>query len=77
MGNLNETYRALIKDNGLTQKVVAERLGYASQATVGKFLSVGVTLGNIYDLAKELGYEVKIVKKNSKGKVIEEYDLEV
>ena len=77
MGNLNEKYRELIKVNGLTQKQVAEKLGYASQATVGKFLSVGITLGNIYDLAKALGYEVEIVKRNAKGKIIEEYDLEV
>lgn len=77
MGNLNENYRAVMKANGLTQAKAAELLGYAGQGTIGKYLKNGVTLRNIYDLGKALGYEMVLVKRGKRGKVVEEYDLEV
>ena len=77
MSNLSENYREIMKKNGLTQQKVADMLGYAGQATVGKYLKYGITLRNIYDLAKALGYDMVIVKRNGKGKIVEEYDLEV
>ena len=75
MSNLTEVYEEILRVNGLKQVQAAEMLGY-SKTTIGKFLNVGVTLGNIYELAKALGYEVEIVKRNGKGKITEEYRLE-
>lgn len=77
MGNLNEQYRGIMKANKLTQAKAAEMLGYVGQSTIGKYLHNGVTLRNIYDLSKALGYEMVIVKRNGRGKIVEEYDLEV
>ena len=77
MGNLNEVYKMMLAVSGVKQVEAAKMMGLAQETAVGKYLSRGITLGNIYDLAKVLGYEVVIERKGNKTRPSERYVLEV
>lgn len=76
MSNYNEVYKAIMKKNGLTQAKLAEKMGYAGQATVAKILHDGITIGNIRDMAERLGYTIVIEKRSASGRQLERYELE-
>lgn len=77
MGNLNEVYKAILKEEGLTQTKAAELVGYASQGTLSRLLCYGISLDVLSDLTDKLeGYTLVLEKRTPKGRVKTRYELQ-
>ena len=76
MGNLTETFRKVLKEEGLTQKQAAEIMGLGGQPAIIRAISYGISFDNLYKLCKPLGYRIVLEKVQPNGKVKERYELE-
>lgn len=76
MGNLNEVFREMLKNEGLTQEQASKVMGLKSQSNLARTLSYGVSFDKIYELGKPLGYRIVLEKVMPNGKVRERWELE-
>ena len=77
MSNLNETYKAILREEGLTQEQAAKICGYAGQGTISRKLVYGMSIDGILDLTDKIGgYRIVLEKVKPNGKVRERYELE-
>ena len=76
MGNLNEVFRAILKEEGLTQLQASKVMGLKGQNNIARSLENGITFDKIYQLGKPLGYRIVLEKVMPNGKVKERYELE-
>lgn len=76
MGNLNEVYRKIMEEEGLTQEQAAKLLGYVGQGSISRKLVYGISLNAVLDLAESIGgYRLVLEKVKPNGKVKERYEL--
>lgn len=75
--NLNETYREILKDEGLTQEIAGQMLGYKHpQNTIARKLSYGIGYDGIAELVEKVGgYRIVLEKVMPNGKVRKQYIL--
>lgn len=77
MSNLNEIYRKIMEEEGITQEQVAKLCGYAGQGTVARKLNYGMSIDGILDLTDKLsGYRIVLEKVQPNGKVKYRYEIE-
>ena len=77
MGNLNDVYRKILNEEGLTQTQAASLCGYAGQGTISRKLNYGMSIDGICDLTDKIGgYRIVLEKVMPNGKVRQRYELE-
>ena len=75
--NLNEVYREILKDEGLTQEIAGQMLGYKHpQNTIARKLSYGIGYDGVAELVEKVGgYRIVLEKVMPNGKVRKQYIL--
>lgn len=60
-----EAIKAAMKDANITQEVLAEMLGYASQNSVASAISRNISMDKFEEMMEALGFEIVIRRKRT------------
>ena len=60
-----DAIKAAMKDANITQEVLAEMLGYASQNSVASAISRNISMDKFEDMMEALGFEIVIRRKRT------------
>jgi transcriptional regulator with XRE-family HTH domain len=69
-----EAIKAAMKDVGITQEVLAEKLGYTSQNSVASAISRNISMDKFEEMMEVLGFEV-VIRRKRKGSLTGEYKI--
>ena len=69
-----DAIKAAMKDAGVTQEVLAEMLGYASQNSVASAIGRNLSMDKFEEMMDVLGFEV-VIRRKRKGSLTGEYKI--
>jgi hypothetical protein len=69
-----DAIKAAMKDVGITQEVLAEKLGYSSQNSVASAIGRNISMDKFEEMMDVLGFEV-VIRRKRKGYLTGEYKI--
>ena len=69
-----DAIKAVMKDVGITQEVLAESLGYASQNSVASAIGRNISMDKFEEIMNALGFEI-VIRRKRKGSLTGEYKI--
>ena len=69
-----DAIKAAMKDVGITQEVLAEKLGYSSQNSVASAISRNISMDKFEEMMDALDFEV-VIRRKRKGTLTGEYKI--
>lgn len=69
-----DAIKAAMKDVGITQEVLAEKLNYAGQNSVAAAIGRNISMDKFEEMMEALGFEI-VIRRKRKGTLTGEYKI--
>ncbi len=69
-----DAIKAAMKDVGITQEVLAEKLGYTSQNSVASAIGRNISMDKFEEMMEALDFEI-VIRRKRKGSLTGEYKI--
>lgn len=69
-----EAIKAAMKDVGITQEVLAEKLNYAGQNGVASAIGRNISMDKFEEMMEAIGFEI-VIRRKRKGSLTGEYKI--
>lgn len=69
-----DAIKAAMKDVGITQEVLAEKIGYTSQNSVASAIGRNISMDKFEEMMEALDFEI-VIRRKRKGSLTGEYKI--